>query len=176
MLDRLAAVASQPERRLTALPAASEGAGSTASAPSRRPEVREPGGIYVTGFGPREYFQQVYLELTEVLAASGIRVVELHEVQTRGQLTSISGLVTEARKAMADGLLYFSLSTDWGQTDRLRVQCFDRTGKLLWQEETTSMWQMSIQGAVNAVTKRMKDKLRVRVRKREFPGQIKPAP
>ena len=77
---------------------------------------------------------------------------------------------------MADGLLYFSLSTGWGQTDRLRVQCFNRDGKLLWQEETTSLWQMSIQGAVNAVTKRMKDKLRVRARKRQFPGQPKLGP
>jgi len=171
MLDRLAAVASQPERRLTALPAASEGVVSLASAPSRSREAREAGGIYVTGFGPSEYLQQVYLELTEVLAASAIRVVELHEVQIPGQFTSISGHVAAARKATADGLLYFSLSTGWGETDRLRVQFFDRDGKLLWQDETTSMWQGSIQGAVNAVTKRMKEKLRVRVRKRQFPKQ-----
>lgn len=171
-LKRLAAVASQPERRLAALDPAQDSASTTSSPPESR-RSREPGGIYVTGFGPTEYLQQVYLEITEVLAAAGVRVVELRDVPIGGQLTSISGLVSAARDAAADGLLCFSLSTGWGQTDRLRVQCFDRDGKQLWQDETTSMWQTSIEAAVNAVTRRMKDKLRARAQKRQFPGQAK---
>ncbi len=172
ILDRLSGVVSQAEARLGPLDLSENGRSGRASAPS----PRHPGGIYVTGFGPTEYLQQVYLELTEVLAQSGVTVVELRDVQTSGPMTSVSGLVNAAREARADGLLYFSLSTGWGQTDRLRVQCYDHDGKLIWQDETTSIWQSSINAAVNAVTKRMKDKLRVRVQRRQLPGQAKPSP
>jgi hypothetical protein len=126
--------------------------------------------LYVTGFGPTEYLNRVYLELTEVLAQGSVRVMELSHVATGGAVTSVGGLVTVAREAGADGLLYFSLSTGWGQTDRLRLQCYDRKGKLLWEDETTSRWQASIEGAVNAVTRRMKDKLRQRISKQQFPS------
>ncbi|MBN8734444.1 MAG: trypsin-like peptidase domain-containing protein [Acidobacteria bacterium] len=171
ILDRITAVASQPVARLEAL----RSTGSTG-----RPVVRaettpapELGGIYVTGFGPTEYLQQVYLELTEVLAQGGVRVVELREVNSSGNMTSVSGIVRAAKEAKADGVLYFALSTGWGQTDRLKVQCYDQTGRLVWKEETTSMWQASINAAVGAVTKRMQDKLRKRIQKQQFPGHLK---
>jgi S1-C subfamily serine protease len=174
ILDRLVGVASQPEARLDPLrPGEPE---TRTLSRSTAPTAREPGGVYVTGFGPTEYLQQVYLQLTEALAQGGVRVVELRDVSTGGPMTSVSGLVSAAKEANADGLLYFSLSTGWGQTDRLQVQCYDREGRLMWKEETTSLWQASINAAVGAVTKRMKDKLRVRIQRQQLPGQGKISP
>ena len=169
ILERLAAVAAQPERRIEPLSSTLNASSASSTVSGERSTA---GGIYVTGFGPQPYIQRVYLALTEVLAAAGISVVELHQINTGGELSSVGGLVAAARKAGAAGLLYFDLSTGWGQTDRLRVQSFDADGKLVWQEETTSMWQTSINGAVDAVTNRMKDRLRQRAQKRQFPGQL----
>jgi len=168
ILERVTSVGAKPEANLAPLtPASSTSAGKEPAAVPNR----TPGGVYVTGFGPTEHLQRVYLELTEVLAQGGIRVVELREVRTGGQMTSVSGLIEAAKTASADGVMYFTLSTGYGQTDRLKVQCYDRDGKLLWQDETTSLWQMTIDAAVGAVTKRMKDKLKVRIQKRQVPGQ-----
>jgi S1-C subfamily serine protease len=168
ILERVTSVGVKPEASLAPLAPASSN--NTGSEPAAAPN-RAPGGVYVTGFGPTEHLQRVYLELTEVLAQGGIRVVELRDVRTGGQMTSVSGLIEAAKTASADGVMYFTLSTGYGQTDRLRVQCYDRDGKLLWQEETTSLWQMTIDAAVGAVTKRMRDKLKVRIQKRQLPGQ-----
>jgi hypothetical protein len=35
----------------------------------------------------------------------------------------------------------------------------DDSGRLLWSDEATSMWQMSVEAAVQAVSKRMVKKL-----------------
>lgn len=135
----------------------------------RQPVVK--GGLYVTGYGRTEYLQQVYLDLTQALIADGVSVVEHRNVQTGAELNTVAGIIESARSAGADGVLYFSLSIAFGGIDRLKVQCFDAEGNPLWQEETTSMWQSSSQGAVNAVTKRMREKLKARIQKNQVPGR-----
>ena len=160
MLERLSTVTSQPESKLEALVVNN----AAARAPDKAPSKAAPnlGGLYVTGFGPTDYLQQVYLELTQVLAEGDVKVVELSDVRTSGSVTSIAGLVAAAKDAGAAGLLYFTLSTDY----RLRLQCYAADGRMLWQDETASSW-----GSVDALTKRMKDKLRRRVNEHELPGQ-----
>lgn len=168
ILERLRTVATPPEAHLA--PLVVSRVSRTEPASAARP-ARAAGGISVRGFGPSEYLQRVYMALTGVLASEGVRVVEIDEVRRDTPVRSIGGLLEDAKAAEAEGLLFFDLSTGWGQTDRLRLQCFDAAGTLLWEDETTSKWQMSVESAVNAVTNRMRDKLRSRIKQRAVPGQ-----
>ena len=114
----------------------------------------------------------VYHELRSTLAQGGVEVVvqRLDEVANEG-MASISGSIDTARKMKTDGLLYFSLAIGWSPKDRLELECYDQDGKLLWKEETTTLWQSTQSAAVRALTKRMQEKLTIRIRRGQLPGQ-----
>ncbi len=167
ILDRISSVTTAPIATLGALTGPDQVSVAPVAAPSAE---RNSGGIFVTGFGTRDYLEQVYLGITEVLAEGSIRVVELSAVRSGAQVRPISAWIEAARDARADGVLFFTLSTGYGQTDRLRVQCYTSDGTLMWQEEAVSRWQMTVEGAVGAITNGMKRKLRARIANQEFPG------
>ena len=139
-------------------------------------EAQALGRIYFAGTGRGafrgQHSQMVYHELRSTLAQGGVEVVvqRLDEVANEG-MASISGSIDTARKMKTDGLLYFSLAIGWSPKDRLELECYDQDGKLLWKEETTTLWQSTQSAAVRALTKRMQEKLTIRIRRGQLPGQ-----
>jgi len=139
------------------------------------PAIEKRPGVLIAGYGfPAESFQFVFLELENALAADGVQIANKPSaMQTvNGDSVSIQNLLNIAQKQGSDSLLYLTIehgSTPTGHSGRL--QCFDATGKLLWEEKASSIghWASTNQAAAKAVAEQLKKKIKVHTGKPGMP-------
>jgi len=162
MLDAMAAIQPQPLRMLESTSA--RGAWTASTKRSMR------SGVVLAGYGqPAESFQFVFIELMNFLAANGVQIANQPSTfgPVLGDVASLNYYLNHLEEIGAEYLLYVTLDSGWGQTDKLKAQCFDRKANLLWEEETKSTWAMSLKGAANAVLRSMQKRLKPRI---GYPG------
>ena len=132
-------------------------------------------GVWVAGHGSAQ-FSSVYMELLDFLSTSGVEIAnfgpqKLTNTQEAG-LIPLSSLIEMLPKAGANSLLYIKVEQGeimLGGYVRATVyfQCFDITGRLLWDEKVIS-------GAVNGADARMNFIMRPGWRRKLTPHIGKP--
>jgi len=118
-------------------------------------------GVWVGGYGSGQ-FSSVYMELLDFLSTSGVEIAnyglqKVTNTQENGFMP-LSSLIAMLPKTGADSLLYIKVEQGvimLGGYVRITVyfQCFDTTGRLLWDEKV-------INGAVNGADARMNFSMR----------------
>jgi hypothetical protein len=108
------------------------------------------------------------LDLENALTAYGVQVANKPSVmrQVNGDLFSIQNLLSVAQKQGADSLLYLTVEHgSIGTSHRGRLQCFNIAGKLLWEENASSIghWAATEQAASKAVAEQLKKKLKAHI-------------
>jgi len=113
-------------------------------------------GVWVAGYGSGQ-FSSVYMELLDFLSTSGVEIAnyglqKVTNTQENGFMP-LSSLIAMLPKTGADSLLYIKVEQGvimLGGYVRITVyfQCFDTTGRLLWDEKVKS-------GAVNGADTRL---------------------
>ena len=100
-------------------------------------------GVWVAGYGSGQ-FSSVYMELLDFLSTSGVEISNNGEQRfkdpTVAGFVPISTLIEALPKTGADSLLYVKVeSADIGERVTVHFQCFDRTGRLLWNERASDV-------------------------------------
>jgi hypothetical protein len=100
-------------------------------------------GVLVTGYGSGQ-FSSVYMELLDFLSTSGVEISNygLQKVKSTQEagFMPLSSLIEMLPKTGADSLLYVKVeSADLGERVTVQFQCFDRTGRLLWNERASDV-------------------------------------
>jgi hypothetical protein len=123
-------------------------------------------GVLVAGFGDAKFFQALFLEIQNTLTSSGVQVANKPSSfnQVNGDSFSIENALTVVRRQQSDSLLYVTLENSGGKL-RAALRCFDARGSLLWQENITSKFAITFEGAARNVVSQVKDKLKERVGK-----------
>jgi S1-C subfamily serine protease len=141
---------------------------------SRPLETPKKHGVLVSGYGyPAESFRYIFLELMDHLASCGVEIAndpsEFKPVS--GDAASLNYLIENLPKIGADSLLYVKVEHGWSNIHRLKLECFDAKGVLLWEESASSStsWATSEGGAARAVVERIKKKLAPRIGKPGLP-------
>jgi hypothetical protein len=123
---------------------------------------------------PLHQFQFVFLELENALTADGVQLANAPSrmQQVNGDSVSVQNLLTVAQRQGSDSLLY--LTIEHGSlpiSHHARIQCFDVTGKLLWEEKASSIghWAPTDEAAAKAVSEQLKKKLKGHVGKAGLP-------
>ena len=130
------------------------------------PTVEQRRGVLIAGYGsPAPSFQFVFLELENTLTADGVQIANRSSAmqQVNGDSVSIQNLLNIAQRQGSDSLLYLTIEHGSLPTNHYaRLQCFDVSGKLLWEEKASSMghWAPTDQAAAKAVAEQLKKKLK----------------
>ena len=108
---------------------------------SRPLETPKKHGVLVSGYGyPAESFRYIFLELMDHLASCGVDIAndpsEFKPVS--GDAASLNFLIEESAKIGAESLLYVKVEHGWSNIHRLKLECFDTKGALLWEESASS--------------------------------------
>lgn len=132
-------------------------------------------GVLIAGYGsPATSFQTVFLEIENALTSGGVQIANKPSAmqQISGDSISIKNLLNIAQKQGSDSLLYLTIEHGSLPTNHYaRLQCFDVTGKLLWEEKASSMghWAPTDEAAARAVGKQLKKILKAHVGKPGLP-------
>lgn len=102
------------------------------------------GGVYLTGYGsPGDSFSFFYLEIMNFLASNGVDLA--NEPSTfkpiQGDSGSLLYWLRFVEQSGLGGLLYLKTVGTAKDID-LRLQCFDQTGRLLWEEISSSLEEL----------------------------------
>jgi hypothetical protein len=82
--------------------------------------------------------------------------------QNATKVASLNYYLERLPRSGASGLLYLLVEHPYNNKYTVRIQCFDATGKLLWEEkESQSGWSES--GATNGVLNKIEKKLLPRI-------------
>jgi hypothetical protein len=130
--------------------------------------------VLIAGYGsPAGSFQVVFLELENALTTDGVRLANMPSAmqQVNGDSVSIQNLLGKVQGQGSDSLLYVTVDHGYGTSHHARVQCFDASGKLLWEEKASSIghWAPTEQAAVNSVVNQLSKKLKSHVGKPGLP-------
>jgi hypothetical protein len=122
-------------------------------------------GVLLAGYGsPASGFQIMFIELMNFLAAKGVAVANepSNFRPVTGDYVSLNYLLDYVKSSGGDGLLYVTVEHGYSNIHRMTLQCFDKDGKLLWQEKTSSTWSWaaSEDGAARAALGKMEDALK----------------
>jgi S1-C subfamily serine protease len=104
-------------------------------------------GVWVSGYGSGE-FQNVFMGVLDFLSTSGVDIAnngiqKIASINETGYMP-LSSLIEKLPKTGADSLLYVKVEQGelmLGGTYRVTVyfQCFDDTGRLLWEEKAPNV-------------------------------------
>lgn len=132
-----------------------------ANAPTK-PKVK----VYLTGVGPDAQFATIIDGLTDFLVEKKVAAHPM-EGESKSRTASIDRLSTLG----ATSLLYITLDIAAGQVkDTLLVQCFDASGKLLWEEKAKGgLFATSASGVAKGMLKAIKKKLEPHIGKDGLP-------
>jgi hypothetical protein len=122
-------------------------------------------GVLLAGYGSSASgFQIIFIELMNFLAAQGVAVANEPSSfkPVTGDYVSLNYLLDFIKSSGADGLLYLTVEHGYSNIHRMTLQCFDKDGKLLWKEKTSSTWSWaaSEDGAARAALAKMEDALK----------------
>lgn len=100
-------------------------------------------GVLVAGYGSGQ-FSNVFMELLDFLSSSGVEIsnsgAQRFKDPTASGFVPLSTLIEELPKTGADSLLYVKVeSADIGERVTVHFQCFDRTGRPLWNEAASDV-------------------------------------
>lgn len=128
---------------------------------------------------PGDVFQRTFVELMNFLAESG---VDLANQPTdfkplQGDSFSLNYVIDRVQKAGLDGILYMTIEPGAGIIYHLTLKALDASGKLLWEEKTSSTWSWvaTESGSARSVLEAMKKKLKPRIGKAGLPLRKDPA-
>jgi len=151
--------------------------GTDANAPKRS-------GIILAGLSgpgtPEGSFEFIFVQLLDFL--SGKRVDMMNQTASfkpsTTEITSLNYYLEKLPASGASGLLYMTIERPRNYKYTLQVQCFDVTGKLLWDEkESEDGWSET--GATNGVLDKIEKKLLPHIGsaglplKQDSPGETK---
>ena len=133
---------------------------STAASP--KPKVK----VYLAGAGPDPQFGTVLDGLTDFLVDKKVAARPME-----GESKSRTSYIDRLSPLGATSLLYITLDIAVGQIrDSLLVQCFDVSGKLLWEEKAKGgLFATSASGVAKGMLKDMKKKLERHIGKDGLP-------
>jgi hypothetical protein len=133
-----------------------------AAAPTPKPKVK----VHLAGVGPEPQFQILLDGLTDFLVEKKVAARPMD-----GESKSRTSYIDRLSSLGGESLLYITLDIAEGQVkDTLLVQCFDPTGKLLWEEKAKgSIFSTSASGVAKSMLKSMKKKLEPRIGKEGLP-------
>ena len=146
---------SQPLPAQVAADSSSQAAGSYFVA------YRTPAHVKYSG---PEVFHGIADQMLEFLKSKQVVLVtdpERPSFQT-SELFSVESLLKLAREAGASHLLYLTVDRPVTKWVKITLQCFDLSGKLLWQEVTDG-WGRSGKGGVYKAVEKMGKKLEARM-------------
>ena len=132
-------------------------------------------GVWVAGYGSGQ-FSSVYMELLDFLSTNGVEIANYGlQKETNTQETGfmpLSSLIEMLPKRGANSLLYVKVEQGeimLGGSERTTVyfQCFDNTGRLLWDEKV-------INGAVDGADARLNFSMRPGWKRKLTPHVGKP--
>lgn len=130
------------------------------------------GGVILAGLGTGS-FQYVYLELMNFLASRNVDIAnETAGVKPMtGEVVSLNYYLDRLPKSDYAGLLYLTVDRGGGVAHKLRLQCFDKGGKLLWEEKSSSLWSWATteMGGAKAATEQLEKKIVARIGKPGLP-------
>lgn len=102
-------------------------------------------GVFVAGYGSGQ-FSTVMMELLDFLSTSGVEIAnngtQKFKTISETGFVPLSALIETLPKAGADSLLYVKVEsalTLGRETATVYLQCFDATGRLLWEEKATDV-------------------------------------
>ena len=122
--------------------------------------------VYLAGIGPDPQIQIILDGLTDFLVEKKVSTKQIDS-----ESKSRSGHIDRLKVLGGESLLYVTLDIAEGQVkDSMLVQCFDPTGKLLWEEKVKgSLFSTSASGVAKSMLKGMKKKLEPRIGKEGLP-------
>jgi len=135
-------------------------------------------GVLLAGYGsPADSFQTVFIELMNYLSTNVAAVANAPGAfrPAQGDEISVAYLIERVSKVGADSMLYLTLEHGYSNVHRAKLQSFDASGNLLWEERASSTWTWATSetGAARAVAEQLKKKMRPHIGK---PGlQLRPA-
>ena len=126
--------------------------------------VARHSGVMLTGMSgpgtPQGSFAFIYVQLLDFLSAKGVDVMnETASFQTQtSQVASLNYYLEHLPASGASGLLYMIVERPRNYKYIIRLQCFDSSGKLLWEEkESKDGWSET--GATSGVLDKIEKKL-----------------
>jgi YVTN family beta-propeller protein len=131
----------------------------------------KPAGTYFVAYRTQAHvsrsqpqvFHEIAEGLREFLKSRNIALVnESSPVMTEALLPTDT-LLNRTRQAGGSHLLYVTVDRPMAAWVKITVQCFDLSGKVLWEESTSDKWRVSGKGGVEKSLEKMKDKLVARL-------------
>jgi hypothetical protein len=116
--------------------------------PLLSPQAEKRPGVWVAGYGyPAGSFDYVYMELIDLLGSSNVELANTGPQKTASVsetgYTPLSDILAAISKSGAGSLLYVKVE-DAGRwypgLVNVHFQCFDSSGKLLWEENASRVW------------------------------------
>lgn len=125
-----------------------------------------------------DVFHGVANQTLELLKSSEVNIVsdpERGTIQT-GELFSLDSLLNLTKNAGASYLLYLTVDRPAASWLKVTLQCYELSGKLLWEEHTTVTSGLTGKNAPTKVLEHLKKKLLPRIGQPGLPKVQKPAP
>jgi len=119
---------------------------------------------HVTRSSP-EVFHEVANEMLEFLKKKDVNVIadpERGTIETN-ELFSLDSLMDLTKNAGASSLLYVTVDRPAASWLKMTLQCYDSSGKLLWEEHASASSGFSGKGAPTKVMENLKKKLSSRI-------------
>jgi len=150
-----------------------------------QPPGKKPDGVYYVAYrapahvsrSSPDIFHQVAKETLELLKQNGVNVVadpERGTIET-SNLFSLDSLLSLTKDAGATSLLYMTVDRPAMSWLKVTLQCYDATGKLLWEEHASVGGGLSGKGVPSKVMESLRKKLMPRMGQPGLPKVQRPA-
>lgn len=151
---------------------------------AQSPNSAKPDGVYyvayrtpshVTRSSP-DVFHEVANDTLQFLKENDVNIIadpERGTIQT-SELFSTDSLLNLTRNAGADYLLYVTVDRPVASWLKVTLQCYDSSGKALWEEHASSAGGLSGKGAPAKTMESLKKKLLLRIGQPGLPKLQKP--
>jgi hypothetical protein len=130
---------------------------------------------HVTRSSP-DVFHGVSADMLDLLKNNNINVIadpERGTIETN-ELFSLESLLSLTKSAGATSLLYLTVDRPAVSWLKLTLQCYDLSGKLLWEEHATASGGLSGKNAPSKTVENLKKKLQPRIGQPGLPRVKKP--
>ena|SRR5215831_1426292 len=124
-----------------------------------------------------DVFHEVANDMLDLLKKNDVNVVadpERGTIETN-ELFSLDSLLSLTKNAGATSLLYLTVDRPAMSWLKLTLQCYDSSGKLLWEEHASSSGGLSGKGASSKTMENIKKKLLPRLAQPGLPKVQRPA-
>jgi hypothetical protein len=155
-----------------------------ASGQAQDPVGAKPEGVYYIAYrtpahvsrSSPDVFHDVANEMLDFLKKSDVNIVadpERGTIETN-ELFSLDSLLSLTKNAGATSLLYLTVDRPAASWLKLTFQCYDLSGKILWEEHASAMGGFSGKGAPAKTMENLRKKLSRRIGQPGLPKAQKP--